>query len=350
MALIGQREIVDRLNVAGDIAVLFAQSRRALRGEPPLTAAEVMETLRLLPGERRNRKFDLLRSLLERCGRLEAYFLAKLLLRKAGFGFDYQGEVLSRALARHYQAAEEAVAHAMALTDAFHVARVLEARGRGRAARDPAPAAHAGAPGARGRHHRRDRSLPGVGRAQVRRHPPDAAQGHRRGRLGARRGLHPRPPRLARAGARARPHHPRAPRPLGDPRRRAARHRRRSRGRAPGHRLRGVRLPPGRPPPAGDAQVRRVRSRLPRRPRPDAALARRAAPPPRRAARGGDAPAPARAPVHVRGPARAEPRGRQSPLLPLPRPGLRGHHHQGSRAAPTASPSATPPGASASRR
>ena len=56
MALIGQREIVDRLNVAGDIAVLFAQSRRLLRGDPPLTAAEVMETLRLLPEERRNRK------------------------------------------------------------------------------------------------------------------------------------------------------------------------------------------------------------------------------------------------------------------------------------------------------
>jgi DNA ligase 1 len=127
--LVGQRELVDRLNVAGDVAVLFAQGRRELRVEPALTAAEVLETLRFLPDERRNRKFDLLRSLLERCGKLEAYFLAKLLLRRAGFGFDYQGEVLSRALARHFAAPEEAVAHAMALTDAFKVARVLEREG-----------------------------------------------------------------------------------------------------------------------------------------------------------------------------------------------------------------------------
>jgi DNA ligase-1 len=85
--------------------------------------------LRLLPKERRNAKFDILRSLFERTGRLEAFFLARLLLRKAGFGFDYQGDLLSRALARHYGAPDEAVSHAMALTDAFHVARVLAREG-----------------------------------------------------------------------------------------------------------------------------------------------------------------------------------------------------------------------------
>jgi DNA ligase-1 len=129
MQLVGTREIIDRLGVAGDVAVLFAQRTPALHGDPPLTAAEVMETLRLLPKERRNRKLDILRSLFERCGKLEAFFLARLLLRKAGFGFDYQGDVLARALARHYGAAEEAVSHAMALTDAFHVARVLASEG-----------------------------------------------------------------------------------------------------------------------------------------------------------------------------------------------------------------------------
>jgi DNA ligase-1 len=126
---VGQREIIDRLNVAGDVAVLFAQSRKVPKSDPPLTSAEVLETLRLMSGERRNYKFDLLRSLLDRCGKLEAYFLAKLLLRKAGFGFDYQGEILARALARHYGATDEAVSHAMALTDAFHVAHVLERDG-----------------------------------------------------------------------------------------------------------------------------------------------------------------------------------------------------------------------------
>jgi DNA ligase-1 len=95
----------------------------------------VLFALRFLPGERRNRKFALLRSLLERCGRLEAYFVAKLILRKAGLGFDYQGDVLAAALAKRYAASVEAVSHAMALTDAFHVARVLEKEG--------APALHA---------------------------------------------------------------------------------------------------------------------------------------------------------------------------------------------------------------
>ncbi|APR81194.1 ATP-dependent DNA ligase [Minicystis rosea] len=127
--LVGQREVVDRLSMVGDVAVLFAESRQEMRSDPALTAAEVLEALRFLPKERRNRKFDLARSILERCGRLEAYFLAKLLLRRAGFGFEYQGEVLTRALAKRFGASEEAVGHAMALTDAFHVARVLESEG-----------------------------------------------------------------------------------------------------------------------------------------------------------------------------------------------------------------------------
>lgn len=127
--LSGTREIIDRLSHAGDVSVLYAQSRTALRGDPPLTAAEVLETLRFLSNEPRNRKFELLRSLLERCGKLEAYFLAKLLLRKAGFGFDYQGEVLARAMAAHFGTTEEQVTHAMALTDTFHVAGVLEREG-----------------------------------------------------------------------------------------------------------------------------------------------------------------------------------------------------------------------------
>jgi DNA ligase-1 len=129
MQLVGQREEIDRLSVVGDVSVLFAESRRTLKSDPPLTAAEVLEALRFLPATGRIQKFDVCRSILERCGRLEAYFVAKLLLRRAGFGFDYQGEVLTRALAKRFDAGEESVGHAMALTDAFHVARVLETEG-----------------------------------------------------------------------------------------------------------------------------------------------------------------------------------------------------------------------------
>jgi DNA ligase-1 len=122
-------DMLDRLTVVGDVAHLFAESRHRLRETPPLTAAEVLEVLRLFPGERRLLKFDILRSLLSRCGKLEAYFLAKLLLRKAGFGFDYQGPLLARSLAEHFKADQHAVGHAIALTDIFHVARVLMAEG-----------------------------------------------------------------------------------------------------------------------------------------------------------------------------------------------------------------------------
>ncbi len=129
MQLAGHRSVIDRLNVVGDVSVLFAERRAIPKSDPPLTAAEVLATLRFMPSERRNRRFELLRSIFERCGRLEAYFLAKLILRKAGLGFDYQGDVLAAALAKRYGAPAGAVSHAMALTDAFHVARVLEKDG-----------------------------------------------------------------------------------------------------------------------------------------------------------------------------------------------------------------------------
>lgn len=134
MQLATRRQLLDRLTVVGDVAVLFAESRpwrTPAEAGPPLTAAEVLETLRLLAmkGVGRSRKFALLRSLVQRCTRLEAYFIAKLVLKKAGFGFDYQGPLLARSLAEHFDAAPDAVAHAMALTDAFHVARVLAESG-----------------------------------------------------------------------------------------------------------------------------------------------------------------------------------------------------------------------------
>ncbi len=124
-----KRQFLDRLTVVGDVAVLFAESRPELRAEPPLTASEVLEVLRLLPNAGRRLKFDLLRSVLQRCGKLEAYWLAKLILRKAGFGFEYQGPLLGRALATQFGVPPEQITHAMALTDAFEVTRILQDEG-----------------------------------------------------------------------------------------------------------------------------------------------------------------------------------------------------------------------------
>ncbi len=129
LTLATRPEMLDRLTRVGDVAALFAESRSEIRGTPPLTAAEVLRTLRFLPQQGTTRKSEILRSLLLRCGKLEAYVLAKLLLRKAGFGFEYRGPLLVRKLAEKYRAGEEAVSHAMALTDVFRVAEVLQRDG-----------------------------------------------------------------------------------------------------------------------------------------------------------------------------------------------------------------------------
>lgn len=123
------RHMLDRLTQVGDVGVLFAESRRELKSEPALTANEVLLTLEFLPDAPRSLKFDLLRSLLSRMGKVEAYFMARLILRKADFGFEYEGAVIARALAGYYNAEPEAVQHAIALSDPFAVARMLATKG-----------------------------------------------------------------------------------------------------------------------------------------------------------------------------------------------------------------------------
>lgn len=127
--LVSRRSLVDRLTVVGDVSVLFAEARPEGQLTPPLTAAEVLDALRFLPNAKRHQKMAVLRSLLARMGRVEAYFFAKLLLRKAGFGFDYQGPLLARSLGEAYGADADEVAHAVALTDYFRVAKLLEEKG-----------------------------------------------------------------------------------------------------------------------------------------------------------------------------------------------------------------------------
>ena len=127
--MVRRRDLLDRLTHVGDVAVLFAESRPSLKSDTPLTAAEVLRTLRFLPTVGLTVRFKLLRSLLSRCGKLEAFFLARLMLRKAGFGLEYQGSLLTRTVAQKFRVSEDLVAHATALTDLFQVAHVLSEEG-----------------------------------------------------------------------------------------------------------------------------------------------------------------------------------------------------------------------------
>lgn len=129
MRLMARSTMLDRLTQIGDVAVLFAENFADVKGDPPLTTLEVLDCLRFLPGQRTADKLAILRSLFNRCGKLEAYFLVKLLLRNAGFGFDYQGPLLTRVLGEHFKLPPEQIETAMALTDPIRVARVLTEEG-----------------------------------------------------------------------------------------------------------------------------------------------------------------------------------------------------------------------------
>jgi DNA ligase-1 len=129
MVLTSRTNILDRLTVVGDVAVLFAENTEELKSDPPLTALEVLETLRFLPKQKLLQKYEVLRSLFRRCGKLEAYFLVKLIMRAAGFGFEYQGPLLAQMLAERFKVSQGQIEHAMALTDPLFVTDVLAKEG-----------------------------------------------------------------------------------------------------------------------------------------------------------------------------------------------------------------------------
>ncbi|MCA9177094.1 MAG: hypothetical protein KDB14_21545 [Planctomycetales bacterium] len=127
--LAGRTALLERLAVVKDVAVLFAESCTRRRSDPPLTAAEVIRTIRLSRTERIGRRLRVLRSLLERCGRVEAFVLAKLLLGKHGPGLAVPLPQIEQALAAHLGVPVAPVRHAVALTDIYRVAGILEREG-----------------------------------------------------------------------------------------------------------------------------------------------------------------------------------------------------------------------------
>lgn len=129
ISLQSREELMDSLTRTGDIAILFAKYATVVKREDPLTAVEVLEALKPLPNLIQTKRFDLLRSLFTRCGRIESYFLTKLVLRNAGFGFEYQGAILANAIAKQYNVPKESVEHAVALTDPVTVAKILSKDG-----------------------------------------------------------------------------------------------------------------------------------------------------------------------------------------------------------------------------
>lgn len=127
--LISFRALQERLTRIGDVAAVVAEGRPVDPPGPLLTSREVVLTLRQLPRAGRIERGIVLRSLLERMGRTEAYFLSRLLLRKALPGFDVQREQLAELLAERFGVNPETVASAAAIIDLPQVARTLEREG-----------------------------------------------------------------------------------------------------------------------------------------------------------------------------------------------------------------------------
>ncbi len=101
-----RRQLIDRLTVVGDVAVLFAEAAPTLRVEPALTASEVLETLRVHGRQGRRAKLQVRDPPLcpGALRQARGVLPRQLILRKAGFGFDYQGQLIARVLGDKYGA------------------------------------------------------------------------------------------------------------------------------------------------------------------------------------------------------------------------------------------------------
>ncbi len=120
------REVLPRI---GDIGALFIQDCPLIRSDPPITAKEALVIVRNLPKLRTNEKKRLLNDLFARCGRLERYFLVRLILRRLNFGYEYRTELISQAIAEQFKVPDKVISNGIALSNIFEVARILEKNG-----------------------------------------------------------------------------------------------------------------------------------------------------------------------------------------------------------------------------
>ena len=88
LLFIPHQELRKQLAYIGDIGALFVKGCKKIRSDPPVTSSEALVILRNLPKSGTNQKKFILRDFFLRCGRLERYFIAKLILRRLHFGYE----------------------------------------------------------------------------------------------------------------------------------------------------------------------------------------------------------------------------------------------------------------------
>jgi DNA ligase-1 len=117
------------LGAVGDVQEMFVRRCPRRRSDPPLTAREVLLALRELRGLSVGRKREVLRSLLERAGKLETYFLVGFLRQGSRLSQTLGDDALIDALATTCQVEPARLDVARSLVDVFELARLLEDEG-----------------------------------------------------------------------------------------------------------------------------------------------------------------------------------------------------------------------------
>ncbi|MBL4849129.1 MAG: hypothetical protein JKY65_26690 [Planctomycetes bacterium] len=119
----------DDLGSIGDVQELFVRHCNRPRSDPPLTTREVLLSLRHLKGSWGRRKRRVLRSLVERMGRLEVFFLIGFLRRGRRVTQTLGDEALLTALADASGLDRARLDLARSLVDVFELARIVRDEG-----------------------------------------------------------------------------------------------------------------------------------------------------------------------------------------------------------------------------
>ena len=129
IAMASPTALRNELGAVGDVQELFVRYCRRRRSDPPLSAREVLLSLRELRGLSVGRKREVLRSLLERAGKLETFFLIGFLRQGSRLSQTLGDDALIDALAATCQVEPARLDVARSLVDVFELARILEQEG-----------------------------------------------------------------------------------------------------------------------------------------------------------------------------------------------------------------------------
>jgi DNA ligase-1 len=120
----------EQLIKAGDLPSLFALSTPRRKADPPISTAVIVKALSNLRNTGHRERNEVLQDLFTRCGRLERYVLAALIVNKLHLSTSNRQDAVLQSLAVRYEARVESLTSAAALLDIFELCDLLEEGGK----------------------------------------------------------------------------------------------------------------------------------------------------------------------------------------------------------------------------